>query len=137
MQKESTNKNNPSIKLDLKFLNTASLLHDVGRFQYPPWKESVKHGVAGARVLLKENLPRHANVAQNHLGSGITKQVIKNKKLPFFFNLLVRPIVADVLMEIVLILLSNTTSASIVGFPLLSNTCLAWTLIILLTNYFL
>ncbi len=75
-------KNNPSIKLDLKFLNTASLLHDIGRFQYPPWKESVKHGVAGAKVLLKENLPRHANVAQNHLGSGITKQVIKNKKLP-------------------------------------------------------
>ena len=36
-----------------------------------------------------------------------------------------------------LILLSNVTSASIVGFPLLSNTCLAWTLIILLTNYFL
>ena len=75
-------KKNPDVKLDLKFLNTASLLHDIGRFQYPPWRRSVKHGVAGAKILLKENLPKHADVAQNHLGAGITKQVIKNKKLP-------------------------------------------------------
>ncbi len=69
-------------KIDKQLLRTAALLHDIGRFKCPPWKNSAFHGLEGARILRKEKLPRHARVAETHLGSGITKREAKKLGLP-------------------------------------------------------
>jgi uncharacterized protein len=58
--------------VDLDFIKSASLLHDIGRFQKGP----LEHGVAGASILRKEGLNDHALVAERHLGAGISKEEI-------------------------------------------------------------
>jgi uncharacterized protein (TIGR00295 family) len=69
--------------VDLDFIETASLLHDIGRFKCPPnTKDSIKHGVEGAEIMLQEKLPHESLVCARHLGAGITKEDIINKKLP-------------------------------------------------------
>lgn len=73
-------KNIPDIDLD--FISIASLLHDIGRFECPPWKNSVKHGIVGAKILKKDGLTRYAKVAERHLGAGITKKEAKKLGLP-------------------------------------------------------
>lgn len=68
--------------IDIDFIKTASLLHDIGRFKCPPdSRDNYRHGIAGAEILRKENLPKHALVAERHLGVGIKKQDIKEQKL--------------------------------------------------------
>ena len=69
--------------VDINFIITASLLHDIGRFQCPPGtKESIKHGIIGAGILRKEGLDeRYALVCERHIGSGITKEDIQEQKL--------------------------------------------------------
>jgi len=66
---------------DIEFVKSAALLHDIGRFKYPPGKNSIKHGISGAEILRKEGLPRYALLAERHLGFGITKQDIIKQKL--------------------------------------------------------
>lgn len=69
--------------VDLDFLRTASLLHDIGRFSCNPGsKDSIRHGVEGARILEGEGLPAHARVAKVHIGCGITKEEVHDKGLP-------------------------------------------------------
>lgn len=68
--------------IDKNFLATAALLHDIGRFENPPGKEGIMHGVAGFNILRKEGLPRHARAAERHVGSGITKDEAKKLGLP-------------------------------------------------------
>lgn len=70
--------------IDIEFIKTASLLHDIGRFRCPPGKLSYKHGIVGAKILRGEKLQGHALVAERHLGAGISKkEVVKQKmKLP-------------------------------------------------------
>lgn len=76
--------------IDIDLIKTASLLHDIGRFkywsrEYPPpeklRKEMIKHGIEGGEILRKEGYPKHANVAERHIGAGITKKDIKKHKL--------------------------------------------------------
>lgn len=68
--------------IDLQFVKSASLLHDIGRFQCGPESEdNVKHGIVGADILRKENLPEHALVAERHLGAGISKEDILEQGL--------------------------------------------------------
>src|SRR3989338_3698703 len=67
--------------IDIEFIKTASLLHDIGRFECPPRKDSYKHGIVGAEILRKENLKKHALVAERHLGAGISKNDIVEQKL--------------------------------------------------------
>ena len=70
-------------KVDKEFIKAASLLHDIGRFECPPGKESIKHGIAGASILRKEGLPEKlALVCERHLGAGISKKDIGGQKLP-------------------------------------------------------
>jgi uncharacterized protein len=69
--------------VDVNFIKTASLLHDIGRFKCPPRsKDSIAHGVEGAEILLKEKLPKEALVCARHIGAGITKKEIIERKLP-------------------------------------------------------
>lgn len=74
--------------IDLDFIKTAALLHDIGRFRC--WsdelteeqrKEKIRHGIQGGEILRKEGLSRHAKVAERHIGAGITKKDIKEQKL--------------------------------------------------------
>lgn len=69
------------IKCDKKLLKTATLLHDIGRFKYFK-KDIIKHGIYGANILRKHNLPKHAKVCERHIGAGISKKDIKDQKLP-------------------------------------------------------
>ena len=67
---------------DKKFIKTASLLHDIGRFNYPPGsKDSLHHGIRGAIILRKEGLNKHALVAERHLGAGISKTDILQQNI--------------------------------------------------------
>lgn len=67
--------------IDIEFIKTASLLHDIGRFRCPPGRLTFKHGVIGAKILRKENLNKYAFVAERHLGAGISKKDIIEQKL--------------------------------------------------------
>lgn len=70
-------------KVDLELIETGSILHDLGRFSAPPkTKESVKHGIIGAKILRKKGLLKHAKIAETHLGAGISKEEIIKQKLP-------------------------------------------------------
>ncbi|MBW2980725.1 HDIG domain-containing protein [Candidatus Woesearchaeota archaeon] len=66
------------VKCDVKLVKTACLLHDIGRFQCI---KPIGHGITGAKILLEEGLPRHALIAERHLGAGISKEDIKEQKL--------------------------------------------------------
>lgn len=68
--------------IDLDFIKIASLLHDIGRFEYGPGsRDSIRHGVFGGKLLRKENLGRYALVAERHLGAGISKEDILEQGL--------------------------------------------------------
>ncbi len=70
-------------EVDLNFIKTAALLHDIGRFIYPPGRRNgILHGVEGAKILRKEGLPKHARVAETHIGVGITREDIIKQGLP-------------------------------------------------------
>ncbi len=70
-------------KVDLEFIKISSLLHDIGRFEAPPWsKDNIKHGIIGAKILRKEGLPKYAVLCERHIGAGITKEEIIKRKLP-------------------------------------------------------
>ncbi len=73
---------NRMVDVDLNFVETASLLHDIGRFYCPPGSgKGILHGVEGGRILREENLPEHAEVAERHIGVGITRQDIIEQEL--------------------------------------------------------
>lgn len=74
---------------DLKFIEEASMLHDIGIFlsNAPTLgcfghKEYVCHGYLGRELLDTEGLPRHALVCERHVGMGITLEEIKTNSLP-------------------------------------------------------
>ena len=70
-------------RVDINFVKTASLLHDIGAFKYPPWsKDRIKHGIAGAEILRKEGFPKHARICEVHIGAGLTKEDIEKGNLP-------------------------------------------------------
>ncbi len=69
--------------IDIEFLKTASILHDIGRFRYPPGNiDSIKHGIYGAEILRKYGLLKHARVCETHIGVGILKEDIISQGLP-------------------------------------------------------
>ena len=69
--------------IDLNLIKLGCLLHDIGRFDCPPHtKLSIKHGLKSAQILKKEGFKDLARIAERHLGAGITKEDIKEQKLP-------------------------------------------------------
>ena len=69
--------------VDIDFVNTASLLHDIGRFSYGAGSQNmIKHGIQGGKILRKEGYPRHAELVERHVGAGITKADVRKQKLP-------------------------------------------------------
>ena len=58
------------------FLTDAVPIHCFGKYHY------LCHGYLGADLLRKENLPRHALVAERHTGTGLTLKQIMERNLP-------------------------------------------------------
>ncbi|MBU3941661.1 MAG: HDIG domain-containing protein [Nanoarchaeota archaeon] len=66
--------------VDINLVKVGSLLHDIGRFKC--YKEnSIRHGVEGGEILMKEGLKKYARIAETHIGVGITKKDIKKQGL--------------------------------------------------------
>jgi uncharacterized protein len=79
----------PEWKIDKDFIYEAALLHDIGIYltkapkiqcfgNYP----YICHGYLGADLLRKEGFERHALVCERHTGMGLTKENIRQNKLP-------------------------------------------------------
>ena len=76
-------------KADLRFIEEAALLHDIGVsgihspklhcFGSEPY---IRHGIIGRRILEAEGLPLHALVCERHIGVGLTALDIVTQKLP-------------------------------------------------------
>ena len=71
------------------FIEEAAMLHDLGVFKVDSPKMDcvgelpyIAHGVAGAAILRAEGLPQHAQVAERHVGVGLTKKEIQARQLP-------------------------------------------------------
>lgn len=77
------------IPSQLRFIEEAAMLHDIGIVNVDaphlgchgdlPY---IAHLEEGRRILEAEGLPRHAQVAANHIGLGITQDEIAAKDLP-------------------------------------------------------
>ena len=79
----------PELNLDAKFLEEASMLHDIGIFLTDAApihcfgkNYYICHGYLGAELLRSEGLPRHALVAERHTGTGLTLKQILVRDLP-------------------------------------------------------
>ena len=79
----------PHLNPDLKFIEEASMLHDIGIFltnaseiECFGGKSYICHGYLGREILEKEGFPRHALVCERHIGVGISIQDIEYQKLP-------------------------------------------------------
>lgn len=62
--------------VDIGFIETAGLLHDIGRSK----THGIRHGVEGARIL--KDHPRYARACMRHIGAGITRKEAKKLGLP-------------------------------------------------------
>ncbi len=74
---------------DLKFIEEAAMLHDIGIFMtHAPkigcfgFHPYISHGYLGRELLEKEGLPEHALVCERHVGMGITIDDIETNKFP-------------------------------------------------------
>ena len=75
--------------IDAGFVEEAAMLHDIGIFltDAPSLGCSgphpyLRHGYLGARILIKEGLPRHALACERHVGAGITRRDVLEQGLP-------------------------------------------------------
>ncbi len=80
---------NPEAALDLRFIEEAAMLHDIGiiRCHAPPIgcfgsEPYVLHSLLGREILEQEGLPRHALVCERHTGVGLTRAEVLQQKLP-------------------------------------------------------
>lgn len=74
---------------DTDFIYEAAMLHDIGIFLTGAAKIGCRgkrpyicHGYLGRKLLEGEGLPRHALVAERHVGVGITVKDIVSQRLP-------------------------------------------------------
>jgi len=77
-----------NLKPDVKFIQEAAMLHDIGIFKTnaPDIKcygdePYIRHGILGREILEKEGLLKHALVCERHTGT-ITKEEIISHNLP-------------------------------------------------------
>jgi uncharacterized protein len=79
----------PELAIDVRFLEEAAMLHDIGIFmtnaphiacqgQYP----YICHGYLGRELLTNEGYPKHGLVCERHTGTGLSLQTIIDRKLP-------------------------------------------------------
>ena len=64
-------------------MSIGALLHDIGRFKYPPGtKDAILHGVEGGKILRELGYEIYARICERHIGVGITKEDILAQGLP-------------------------------------------------------
>ncbi len=80
---------NPDMPLDLKFVEEAAMLHDIGVFlcnapgiQCFGTAPYICHGTLGAELVREEGFPQHALVCERHTGAGLSLEYIKEHDLP-------------------------------------------------------
>ena len=79
----------PELAIDVKFLEEASMLHDIGiyltraphiyckgEYRY------IQHGYLGRELLDREGFPKHALVCERHTGTGLSLEIILKRNLP-------------------------------------------------------
>lgn len=78
-----------SKRLDMKFIEEAALLHDIGICQTASAKIGchgaapyIRHGVIGREILETEAFPRHGLVCERHIGVGLTAADVREQNLP-------------------------------------------------------
>lgn len=76
-------------EVDPVFVEEAAMLHDIGvvlcnapKIHCMGTHSYIEHGYLGAEILRKEGLPKHADVAERHTGTGITIEQIIREQLP-------------------------------------------------------
>jgi uncharacterized protein len=74
---------------DFKFIEEASMLHDIGIFMtHSPkigcygFHPYISHGYHGREILEKEGFPKHALVCERHVGVGLTLSDIESNEFP-------------------------------------------------------
>lgn len=79
----------PELCLDVKFVEEAAMLHDIGiflcdapRIHCHGDKPYICHGYLGAELLRSLGLPSHAAVCERHTGTGLTKEIIEREGWP-------------------------------------------------------
>lgn len=79
----------PEFGADRQFVEEAAMLHDIGIVFCNAPKifcngehNYIEHGYLGAEILRKEGLPRHADVAERHTGTGLTLDEIRINNWP-------------------------------------------------------
>lgn len=79
----------PELLADERFIEEASLLHDIGIIKVNAPAISchgtepyICHGILGAEMLRSEGMERHALVCERHTGTGLTLQQIIEQGLP-------------------------------------------------------
>jgi uncharacterized protein len=82
-------KKNSQLNPDLKFIEEAAMLHDIGIFLIDApeigcfgIKSDICHGYLGREILEKEGFKKHALVCERHVGVGLSVKDIENEKLP-------------------------------------------------------
>ncbi|NDV96423.1 HDIG domain-containing protein [Dysgonomonas sp. 521] len=82
-------KNRPDLNLDLRFIEEAAMLHDIGvckTFAPDIYCEGENaylcHGYLGCEMMMKEGYPLHALVCERHIGTGLTRDYIIRANLP-------------------------------------------------------
>lgn len=78
-----------SLSPNTDFIREAALLHDIGiLFTDEPsigcygGKSYICHGYLGRELVEREGFPKHALVCERHVGVGLTRSEIEEKKLP-------------------------------------------------------
>ncbi len=80
---------NPHLNADVEYIETASMLHDIGIFMTNAPQIGcygkhpyICHGYLGRELLEKEGLPNIAPICERHIGTGITLEDILQHRLP-------------------------------------------------------
>ncbi|MCX6695121.1 MAG: HDIG domain-containing protein [Candidatus Altiarchaeota archaeon] len=64
------------VPVDVEFVETAALLHDIGRCR----THGILHGIEGAKIM--KDYPDYARVCERHIGAVITKYEAKELGMP-------------------------------------------------------
>ncbi len=82
-------KNRPDLNPDLRFIEEAAMLHDIGAcktFAPDIYCEGdnayICHGYLGSEIIMKEGYPLHALVCERHTGAGLSLSHIIKENLP-------------------------------------------------------
>jgi uncharacterized protein len=77
------------LKPDLGFIAEAAMLHDIGIYRTAAatlgcrgTAPYIRHGIIGRQILEQYGLRHHALVCERHVGVGISRQEIRDRRLP-------------------------------------------------------